>query len=112
MKRYDNDEQMHSALEVFLFDTLTDTNLEFVDAPQEPAFSDLVETKVFTLTMMSPQGPIEFSVNNLPDRVSHLHSLAMACIAPKSGCSPEESKGRLELAVAALQKMRSKLHSA
>ncbi len=39
MKRYDTPEAQAAALEVFLFDTLSDPNLEITDAPAEPAYN-------------------------------------------------------------------------
>lgn len=94
MKRYATDEDMHKALEVFLFDTLSDPALELTDAPEEPA-CDLVK---YTLLV----GDQEFTVNKLPETRSAKRALVALLMVPASGVSKEERRQRMLIAQACI----------
>lgn len=108
MKRYDTDDEMHAALEVFLFDTLSDPELECVEAPAEPAFTEL-EPKpagsVYTVKAQASNGKVyDFHVGNLPRTRRECRYLASILLAPAKGLDKATAKARLELALACLQK--------
>jgi hypothetical protein len=109
MKRYDSEEQMHSALEVFLFDTLTDPELTFAaDVPQEPTFAEAeaAEEDVFVLKVQGTSGMKEYSVNHLSTSARRNREIAWLALAGRPGqhVSKEELHGRTLLAIAALQR--------
>lgn len=100
MKRYDTDEDMHKALEVFIFDTLTDPALELADAPEEPA-CNLEKVVTYTLVV----GDLEFTVNNLPETRSAKRALVAMLMAPAKGVSKEERHQRMLIAQACINSL-------
>lgn len=95
MKRYDDDNQMHAALEVFLFDTLSDPNLEFAsDVPQEASFAELdaapeVSVKIKALG-------IEVTPNDLPPGLAERATIGMHIMRDYArGVSPDKQAARL-----------------
>lgn len=88
MKRYDNDEQMHAALEVFLFDTLTDTDLEFAsDVPAEAAAEERKPASYFIDYRATDGSVTRYDKDSLPGgyRNANLFRIASAQLGEAHG---------------------------
>lgn len=95
MQRYDDDNQMRSALDVFIFDTLSDPKQEYVGMiPLEASFAELDAAPGVRVSVKALG--IEADANALPAGTTDRVTLGMHLLRDyANGVSPEKQAARL-----------------
>lgn len=108
MKRYDTDEQMRTALDVFLYDTLTDPDMQYVDnLLHERSFAEAQAQAPLEVTLETPQGEIVVNADMIGATNSNtqLRGVIFALLASKSGLTADQRQARVRLAQVALTRL-------